>query len=152
MMDRLHAKKRWWALTPSMARSHKIRDSSIHEKPSFWTWKTLYKAWSLLTVFGSINKQTWMFYIYEIVNISLKEFTFMFKELTMTRFDLSYRYLIWMVIVAATAYASFGTWELNRQNNVLLIEWLPRTCTWHGPRVLLIQRMLKRHANFKWLK
>jgi hypothetical protein len=30
-----------------------------------------------------------MFHIYEIVDISLKEFTIMFKELTMTRFDLS---------------------------------------------------------------
>ena len=70
-----------------------------------------------------------MFHIYEIVDITLKEFTFVFKELTMTRFDLSYRYLVCTVIVAATAYASFGTWELNKQNNVLLIEWLPRTCT-----------------------
>ena len=43
----------------------------------------------LTVVFGSINKQTWMFYIYEIVDISVKYFTTMFKELTMTRFDLS---------------------------------------------------------------
>ena len=46
-----------------------IRDKFIYEKPSLWTWKTLWKAWSLLIVFGSINKQTWMFYIYEIVGI-----------------------------------------------------------------------------------
>jgi outer membrane lipoprotein-sorting protein len=36
-----------------------------------------------------IYKHTWMFCIYEIVDISLKQFTIMFKELTMTRFDLS---------------------------------------------------------------
>ena len=36
-----------------------------------------------------IYKHTWVFCIYEIVYISLKEFTIMFNELTMTRFDLS---------------------------------------------------------------
>jgi hypothetical protein len=35
------------------------------------------------------ERQTWMFNIYEIVNTSLKEFTIMFNELTVTRFDLS---------------------------------------------------------------
>jgi hypothetical protein len=36
-----------------------------------------------------IYKQTWMFYIYEVVYTSLKEFRIVFKELTVTRFDLS---------------------------------------------------------------
>jgi hypothetical protein len=36
-----------------------------------------------------IYKQTWMFCICEVVNTSLKEFTIVFKKLTVTRFDLS---------------------------------------------------------------
>jgi hypothetical protein len=33
------------------------------------------------------------------------------------------------IIVATTAYASFGLWLLTKQNNVLLMEQLPRTYT-----------------------
>ena len=44
---------------------------------------------NLSVVFGYIKKQTWMFHIYEIVDMSVKYFTTMFKEFTMTRFDLS---------------------------------------------------------------
>jgi hypothetical protein len=36
-----------------------------------------------------IYKQTWMFLHLRIVDTSLKEFTIVFKELTVTRFDLS---------------------------------------------------------------
>jgi hypothetical protein len=36
-----------------------------------------------------IYKQTWMFCIYGVVNTSLKEFMIVFKELIVTRFDLS---------------------------------------------------------------
>jgi hypothetical protein len=43
-----------------MARRHKICDSSIHDKPSFWTWKTLRKAWSLVSMLGSIMSMDFM--------------------------------------------------------------------------------------------
>jgi hypothetical protein len=36
-----------------------------------------------------IYKQTWMFCIYEVVDTLLKEFMIVFKELIVTRFDLS---------------------------------------------------------------
>ena len=33
---------------------------------------------------------------------------------------------------------------MNKQNKVLLIEWLPRTCTWHGPKGFVNSKDAKR--------